>query len=131
MPKVIVASFSSETDACLALGRLQVDSIQGDVNRFSRYRAMGAGGYQLKVESADLAAARRILGSVEREIDMDEYVDADDTSYTRCPQCRSVNVTAAPRAVKVVVASLLLLGLPLLFIPRDYSCRKCGHTWRK
>jgi len=31
----------------------------------------------------------------------------------------------------VVLASVLLLGAPLLFMRRDYTCRKCGHGWRK
>ena len=130
MPKVTIASYSNEAEAELAAGRLASDDIKAEVHRFSRYRAMGAGGYQLKVESADLKVARQILSGIEREIDMDEYVDPDDTSYRRCPKCRSVNVTAGPRPLGVVLASVLLLGTPLLFLPRNWSCRKCGHAWR-
>ena len=130
MAKVTVASYSNEAEAELAVGRLGCDGIEAEVHRFSRYRAMGAGGYQLKVESADLEAARRILSSIEREIDMDEYVDPGDTSYRRCPKCNSVNVTAGARPLGIVLASALLLGAPLFFVPRDWSCRKCGHAWR-
>lgn len=130
MAKVTIASYSNEAEAELAAGRLACDGVKGEVHRFSRYRAMGAGGYQLKVESADLDAARRILGGIEREIDMDEYVDPDDTSYRRCPKCNSVNVMAGPRPRRLVLASVLLLGVPLLFVARDWSCRKCGHAWR-
>ncbi len=131
MPKVTVASFSNEAEAELAAGRLACDDIKAEVRRFSRYRAMTSGGYQLRVESADLRKARQILGDIEKEIDMDEYVDADDTSYTRCPKCNSVNVTAGPRPLATVLGSLLLVGLALLFTPRNWSCRRCGHTWRK
>ncbi len=131
MPKATIASYSNEAEAELAAGRLACDDIQAEVRRFSRYRSIAGGGYQLRVETADLARARQILGSINKEIDMDEYVDPDDLSYRRCPQCNSVNVTAAPRPLGVVLASLLLLGVPLLFVPRDWSCRKCGHTWRK
>jgi len=130
MAKVTVASYSNEAEAELAAGRLGCDGIEAEVHRFSRYRAMGAGGYQLRVESADLDSARRVLGSIDREIDMDEYVDADDTSYRRCPKCNSVNVTAGARPLGVLLASMLLLGVPLLFLRRDWSCRKCGHAWR-
>lgn len=131
MSKVTVASYSNEAEAELAVGRLACDDIKAEVHRFSRYRAMGAGGYLLKVESADLGKARRILGAIDRQIDMDEYVDPGDTSYRRCPKCKSANVTAGPRPLAVVLASALLLGVPLLFVPRDWSCRKCGHGWRK
>ncbi|MCX5768724.1 MAG: hypothetical protein NTZ09_00415 [Candidatus Hydrogenedentes bacterium] len=130
MPKVTIASYSNEAEAELAAGRLACDDIKAEVHRFSRYRAMGAGGYQLRVEGADLAAARRILAGIDGEIDMDEYVDADDASYRRCPKCNSVNVTAGPRPLAMVLASVLLLGLPLLFVPRNWSCRKCGQAWR-
>lgn len=131
MSKVTVASYSNEAEAELAAGRLACDGINAEVHRFSRYRSIAGGGYQLKVDSAELVPARRILGRIDREIDMDEYVEADDASYRRCPKCNSVNVTAGPRRLGLVLASLLLLGVPLLFVPRDWSCRKCGHSWRK
>ena len=130
MPRVTVASYSNEAEAELAAGRLACDGIEAEVHRFSRYRAMGAGGYQLRVESADLDSARRVLAGIDREIDMDEYVDPEDTSYRRCPKCNSVNVTAGPQPLAIVLASVLLLGVPLLFVPRGWSCRKCGHSWR-
>jgi hypothetical protein len=39
-------------------------------------------------------------------------------------------VTAGPRPLGAVLASLLLLGVPLLFMHRGYTCRKCDHAWR-
>ena len=61
--------------------------------------------------------------------DMDEYVDADDDSHRRCPSCRSVNLKVAPLPSSTLWFSVALLGLPLLFIKRDWTCAKCGHEW--
>ena len=126
-----VKSFKSELEAHLARTKLRDVGIEGSVNRFSRYRAMAAGGYQLKVHAKDLARARAILGKLDTEVDMDEYVSSDDASYARCPNCESVNVVADPFPRSVFWPSLLLLGIPLLLMKRDWRCRKCGHGWRE
>ena len=126
-----VMSFKSEMEAHLAQSKLSSSGIKSTVHRFSRYRALASGGYQLKVSTRDFAQARTILNKVaDAEVDMDEYVSDDDESYTRCPVCRSVNVQAEPLSTQVFLLCVVLLGLPFLFIARDWSCRKCGHRWR-
>ena len=128
--RITVKSFSSEAEAHLLRGRLGVEGISATVNRFSRYRAMASGGYQVKVFARDLERARAIVRKTERAIDMDEYVDAADDSYPRCPACRSVNVAVKPLPGRVLLACALLLGLPLLLVTRDWRCYKCGHRWQ-
>jgi len=126
-----VMSFKSEMEAELARSKLASVGIESGVHRFSRYRALASGGYQLKVAVADLARAHAVLNKVvQTAIDMDEYASSDDDTYARCPTCRSVNVEARPLSTPVCLLSIILLGIPFLFISRDWSCRKCGYSWR-
>jgi len=91
---------------------------------------MSGGGYLLKVAACDAREARAILGELDTEVDMDEYVDSDDASYRRCPACNSVNVKAYPLQRNRALLSVLTLGLALAFLKRDWRCTKCGHEWR-
>ena len=106
-PNETVMSFKSEMEAELARSKLASAGIVSDVHRFSRYRALASGGYLLKVAPNDAGRARMILGMA------------------------SVNVEAAPLSTPVFLLSVVMLGLPFLFIPRNWSCRKCEHRWRK
>lgn len=126
---VTLRSFSSEMEACLAQSKLASEGIAATVHRFSRYRAMAKGGWLLKVDAQSLGRARGILRHLDREIDMDEYVDVDDDSYRRCPVCHSVNVVVKPLERCMAIWAALSLGVLLLFLERDWSCRKCGHAW--
>lgn len=126
---VTLRSFKTEMDAHLAMGKLASEGIRASVHRFSRYRAMAGGGYQLKVPQEDLHRARAILGAITQDVDMDEYVSDDDDSYVRCPQCGSVNVTTAPLRGTALGLAIASAGVALLFLKRERSCRKCGHAW--
>ncbi|MHA1600417.1 MAG: hypothetical protein ACTSW2_06300 [Alphaproteobacteria bacterium] len=130
-PLKTVKAFKNEVEAHAARTKLATVGITATVHRVSRYRAMASGGYVLKVRPADFQKAQTLFAKLDREIDMDEYVDPDDDAYTRCPECRSVNVKAAPVPGGLQVLAILGIGIPLLFIKRDWSCRKCGHTWRR
>jgi len=126
-----VMSFKSEVEACLAQSKLASMGIQSRVHRFSRYRALASGGYQLNVARSDLDRARRLLNEIaEAGIDLDEYISSDDDSYPRCPACRSANVIVQPLPIALSLFAIALLGLPFLFIHRDWSCRKCHAHWR-
>jgi len=127
----VVKSFKSEAEAHLACSRLNAEGIQAAVHRFSRYRAIASGGWLLRVHANDFARAESILKRINPEIDMDEYVSSDDDTYRRCPACRSVNVLTAPLPPRLRWLAVLGLGIPLLFIQRDRTCRKCGHKWRE
>jgi len=124
-----VKSFKGEMEAHLARSKLESVGISATVNRFSRYRAMAGGGYILKVHPKDLKRARAVLGKIDREIDMDEYVSSDDGTYRRCPKCDSVNIEVKRLAGEKLCMAIFLIGIPLLFMKREYTCRKCGHGW--
>jgi hypothetical protein len=124
-----VRSFKSETEAHLARSKLESVGIKAIVHRFSRYRAIASGGFILKVHPKDLKRARALLSKIDGEVDMDEYVSSDDDTYLRCPKCDSVNVNTQPLTGGKRWLAILLIGIPLMFIKRSYTCRKCSHTW--
>lgn len=127
---VTIRSFGSEAEASLAAGRLAQKGIKATFGRISRYKAMAGGGYSLRVPAHQAEKATRILNKLSGDIDMDEYVDADDTSYRRCPACQSVNLAVGPLTSGERTAAILSAGIALAFIKRDRTCKKCGHTWR-
>lgn len=121
--------FPNSATAYLVQGRLAQDGIQASVRRGSRYQAMGGSGYVVSVLPEQLDRARKILDSTNPEVDLDEYVDPNNTSFRRCPQCRSVMVRRqklAPAQRRLAIATA---GLAMFFMVKPFRCKKCGHRW--
>ncbi len=130
-PYASIRSFGSETEASLAADFLVRKGIKATVGKISRYKAMAGSGYALRVPVKQAASARKYLESIPADIDMDEYVDENDTSVPRCPACNTVNVTVAPHAGRNRALALFTLGIASFFLTRDYHCNKCGHAWTR
>src|SRR5690606_23085142 len=111
-------------------GALKQAGIASSVHRFSRYRAMGGGGYTLKTSPDDKARAERIIRSKQTAVDLDEYVDPGDTSYRRCPACGSANVAGGGFTWPQLLIGVCTLGAGLILAHRPWHCAKCGHAWR-
>ena len=125
-----IITFSGEPEAHLARTVLMQRGIDASVHRYSRYRAMAGGGYELKTPLCDAEEARRMLDRIDGDVDTDEHVDSDDTSHRRCPKCESVNVVHLPLPGWLVIFGLFTAGLSFLFVKTDWRCKKCGHRWR-
>ena len=82
----LLGSFKSAFEAHGAAGMLQAQDIPATVVSEGRYAGL-AGGYRVKVLIEDVERAQQFLSSATDDIDLDEYVDPDDTSYKRCPKC--------------------------------------------
>jgi len=86
-------------------------------------------GVRLEVLDHDLERARAILEEVRaarvKDAEADPYLEED----WRCSKCRSRNVTYVPLSPPMLILTLLLLGLPLMFVKRYKRCADCGHTW--
>lgn len=128
--RVALQRYPESASACLAKGKLESEGITSTVHRVSRYAGMGGSGYVLKVGPDDVARARELLDATTAEVDMDEYVDAEDTSYRRCPRCQSVMV--AREAMRGAQRFLMLstLGVAWFFLVKSFTCRKCGAHWQ-
>lgn len=121
--------FPNSAAAYLVKGRLAQDGIEATVRRGSRYQAMGGSGYVVSVHPDQLGRAREILDSTNPEVDLDEYVDKNNTSFRRCPQCRSVMIQRQALTGAKQLLVYATLGLGLLFVVKPFRCKKCGHCW--
>lgn len=79
------------------------------------------GGIRIMVPENDVAAAREILGDLSNRI---ETPDAE-----RCPNCNSDDVFR-PSSWIAGLATVALLGAPLLLKSRRRHCRTCHRNWR-
>ena len=128
---VTVRTFGSELEAVLLRGKLAQHGLHPTVSQHSRYKAMAGAGFWVNVPRSEAARAREIIAELERPLDLDEYVDAEDERHVRCPMCRSVNVRARALSRGEQWRVMLSLGAWLLFVQRDRHCGKCGHAWRE
>ena len=100
-----------------------------DQNMAQMYSGLIGIDVRVEVLSDDLERARAILEEArsarERGAGDEPYLDED----WRCSKCRSRNVGYVPLGNLLYGLSLLMLGLPLLFIKRHKRCKDCGHTW--
>ena len=100
----------------------------------------------MQVQEADLDSARDILISALEaresggsEVDWSEvnpewtFDDEDDTHSDQysCPSCESTEVFYEKFSKPLVFLSILLLGIPLPFLSREWSCRSCGERWKQ
>ncbi len=83
---------------------------------------------KLQVMPDDLERAAALLKKRTPLPDVDPDEDYLDEAW-RCGRCRSTNVGYVPLSVELRLLSLLLLGLPLLFIRRVKICQDCHHSW--
>lgn len=79
------------------------------------------GGVRLQVADEDVEAALEILQA-------DRRAEAPEDS-PRCPKCNAATVEPEKFSKRMVFASLLLLGFPLLFPKHRMRCLTCLHTW--
>jgi hypothetical protein len=119
-------------EAQLVQAKLQSEGIPcnlADQHTAQIYSALIGIDVRLEVLDHDLERARAILEEVRaarvKDAEDDPYLDED----WRCSKCRSRNVVYVPLSPPMLILSLLLLGLPLLFVKRFKKCADCGHTW--
>ena len=128
--KVELKRYPENASASLVRGMLAQEGIEATVHRLSRYAGMGGAGYVLKVNEGDLNRAQALLRKSDTGVDMDEYVDAGDTSYRRCPECDSVMVRRDPFSPPKRLLCIGTLGVAFPFLEKSFHCTKCNATWR-
>jgi len=129
---VTVATYSSTIQAEIGRAKLTAHGIRGFVadehlGTMNPQYIAAAGGIRLQVKRPDAEAAQTILS--EPEEDEDELIDDSDDGPA-CPACgkRYVYYAWPP---EVLFLSLVLLGLPLLFLKKPWHCRSCDHRFHQ
>ena len=119
-------------EAQVAQAKLQSKGIPchlSDQNTALIYSAMIGSDVHLQVLDRDLERARAVLDEIRNARPKNPRDEAHRDDDWRCSKCRSKRVSRVPLSPPVLVLSLLLLGLPLLFIKRHKRCKHCRHTW--
>ncbi|MFD2514432.1 DUF2007 domain-containing protein [Pontibacter locisalis] len=139
---VTIAAFNDATEAHIIKGRLEAEGILcflGDENivGVQPFYSVAVGGVKLKVTEGDVMEAKAILtriqegntifdyDSIELAPPMQEHQEA-----VRCPNCGSDNIAEEKYNKTIFSLSYLLLGFPLPFLSRKYSCYDCGYRWK-
>lgn len=80
------------------------------------------GGIRVQVNESDYERAREILAG---------QVPPASAGMFACPACGSDAVRYEEFSLRAACLALLLLGLPLLWRKRQFTCRACGHQWKQ
>ncbi len=87
------------------------------------YPMHGAGlGIRVQVDESDVSRAREILK---------EELPPEQLALFECPECGSDAVCYEAVSKRFIYLTVLLLGLPLLWLKQEYLCEDCGHKWKK
>jgi Putative prokaryotic signal transducing protein len=130
-PLVTIATYSQVFEADLsraALGAHGIECFVPDafVASLNPAYVPALGGVRLQVGAHDAERALEVLSL--HELPSDDEDDEEDGP--RCPRCGS-EYAYLEWSAAVIWLSILLLYLPLLFLSKRWSCRKCNHLWRE
>lgn len=128
-PLVTIATYSQVYEADLSRAALRahgIDCFLPDAHSASLNLAYvsAVGGVRLQVLEQDAERALELL-----RLGDDDEDDGDDEDGPRCPRCGS-QYAYLEWSASVIWLSIVLLYLPLLFLTKRWSCRKCYHCWR-
>lgn len=140
---VTIATFNELTEAHILKGRLEAEGILcflGDehIVGVQPFYSVAVGGVKLKVTEGDVMEAKSILSRIQEgasEFDYDTIEMAppmqEHPEAHTCPNCGSDNVAEEKYNKTVFGLSYLLLGFPVPFMSRKYTCYNCRHTWKE
>ncbi len=126
-------------------GRLEAEGIpcflkNEQIIQVAPFYSNTAGGVQLQVLESDLAKAQEIIAlnesdyiDLSNEESQDNIIQPAEEVYgkRRCPNCGSGAILPHKLPVFLYAVSILLLGIPLLFIKRKYHCFTCEADFEK
>jgi rubredoxin len=123
---ITLAQFSKPEEAHLLRLRLEAGGVPAFVQdenlvQLNWLYSNAIGGVRVQVFEADLDAAKEILA---------EHPLDETPTRIPCPHCGSSETMLDEFPRKIAFLSLILLGFPILFFGRRWSCSECGHSWK-
>lgn len=131
---VLVQSFSGAIAARIIVSRLEAEGIdcflQDELTvQTNWYLSNAVGGVKLFVKEEQVANALQLIKEGGYGDQFDENLLLDENEHVNCPKCGSDKIHRRELNKTAIGLSLLLFGLPLIFISKKYECENCGHTW--
>lgn len=123
---ITLAQFSKPEEAQLLRLRLEAGGVPAfiqdeNIVNLNWLLSNAVGGVRVEIFDGDLEAAEEILA----EPPLDET-----PTRIECPRCGSHKTTIDEFPRKLAFLSLIILGFPILFSGRRWSCSECGHNWK-
>ena len=124
-----IASFTKPEEAHLLRMRLEAVGIEACVQdeniiQMDLLYSNALGGVRVQVADEDYEAVKEFLA-------LDSGQDAAPPDEPRCPKCGSTSIDRERFSRRIAFLSLLVIGIPLLFIRRRLRCSACLHTWKE
>ncbi|WP_159397836.1 DUF2007 domain-containing protein [Sorangium cellulosum] len=133
---ITVATYSEAMEAQMGRSALIAHGIRAfiadeHVSTLTPHYIGRALGIRLQVPHSDLERATEILKSPhsDEDHDNDEEDDAAELDGPKCPTC-AARYAYREWSPGQVLAIVVLLGLPLLVLKKQWHCRKCDTYWR-
>jgi len=103
-----------------------IDAFIPDEGMSSTLPIMGntIGGVRVQVADEYYDRAKEILDADMQETDTQE-------SYLTCPSCGGKKIKHSTLSRRLFFVSLLLFGIPLIWVKRSYECLDCTHKWKQ
>ncbi len=137
----VIITFIYPHEAHLVKGVLEAEGFEVQIKdeltaQVNNFYSTAIGGVKLLVRQEDAERVEEVLketGYIKEEEDAREEkpLKTFPREYARrCPYCGSEEVIRQGRPGYVVLFSILLLGIPLLFLKKTYYCFDCEKEWR-
>ena len=124
---VTIARFNKSEDAHLFRLRLSAAGIDAHVldenyAQWFWWHTQAIGGIRVQIHDDDLDAAKEALLLPPHEW--------EDEERLVCPDCGSSKVEKCDPPLRWDFLGVLLLSVPLPFLPKTHRCASCDHKWR-
>lgn len=117
----------------LAAGGVRAFVADEHLSTLNPHYVGAANGIRVQVQKADAERALEILkeaaAQAEDNDDDDDPEDHEHDDGPRCPSCASRYAYFEWSAGQVLLI-VLLLGVPLFFLKKQWHCRRCDHRFR-
>ena len=125
MKTLTTVTWLHEADAlCMRLNAEGIDAFIPDQHTVLTNAMYGnaIGGLRVQVNAQDYERAKEILQGMIPPAAKGMFI---------CSSCNSDSISYEKYSKRVAFLMLLLLGIPLLWRKRQFSCNACGHKWKE
>lgn len=119
-----VSSLNEAEIFCMKLQSMGIKAFIPDQHTVSvqPFYSYAIGGIRIQVDESELSRARELLKN--------ELHQAAKGMF-ECPGCKSDSVRYERVSKRFAFLTILFVGIPLLWLKRQFKCEACGHKWKE